>query len=257
MKIIHISDLHFGAAQPGLQEALTMNIREATPDLIIASGDFTQTGRSAEFIQARDFLNGLGAPVFSVCGNHDITRFNLLERLFHPYKRYRHYITRDLEPVYHGDGVIVAGINTARRILPHWNWANGAVSKAQRESLKARVFRPEPHFKICVMHHPVHRVKAHPFKTLVFGGRKALSALKEARVDLVLTGHVHHASVTTMDHGSHRTIFLSASTALSTRLRGSDNGYNIITVMGEALRIEVIAWADGRFRCMETFEHER
>lgn len=257
MRIVHISDLHFGAARPGLRDSLTARLKEAQPDIIIASGDFTQTGSTAEFIEARDFLDGLAMPVFSVAGNHDITRFKLLERLFHPYKRYRHYITRDLDPIFHGSEISIVGINTARRALPHWNWANGAISRRQLAHLETH-FRPQDsRYKVCVMHHPVHRVKAHPIETLVFGGRRGLDVLKSLKVDLVLTGHVHHASVTTMDHEGHRTIFLSASTALSTRLRDSDNGYNVITLTGRNVRIEIYSWQNGGFRRMEVFEHER
>ena len=87
MRIIHLSDLHFGTEIPDLVKALALHIRQRPADLIIVSGDFTQIGSGDEFRLAHDFVHSFGIPVFCVPGNHDIPRFGLLDRLMHPYAR--------------------------------------------------------------------------------------------------------------------------------------------------------------------------
>lgn len=256
MRIIHLSDLHFGTEIPELVKSLDLHIRETPADFMIVSGDFTQIGSREEFILARNFINSFDIPVLCVPGNHDIPRFDMTERLLNPYSKYRQYICDDLTPVFQSDHVCIAGINTARRILPHWNWAHGAISKAQTDRLHTIYEQSKAPIRLCVMHHPLHKVKDQHFKTIVYGGDRALEEIKKMKVDLVLTGHVHHASATTIEYEGHRTIFLSASTALSRRLRQSANGYNVITIQEETLKIEMFTYKDNSFSPLETITHD-
>lgn len=256
MRILHLSDLHFGTEMPELVKSLDLHIRATPADLIIVSGDFTQVANEEEFILARNFINSFGLPVFCIPGNHDIPRYNFAERMLDPYKKYKHYMNENLEPVLENTQVCIAGINTARRILPHWNWAHGAIAKSQTEKLKQIYDASKAPFKICVMHHPIHKAKDLEFNTIVYGGDKALDEFKKMKVDLVLTGHVHHASVTSLEYDGHRTLFLSASTALSKRLRQSANGYNVITLEDNTLKIEIFAYKDRLFNPLETITHD-
>ncbi|WP_262691962.1 metallophosphoesterase family protein [Kordiimonas aestuarii] len=252
MRLVHLSDLHFGTEEADVVEALVGVIRRAGPDLVVVSGDFTQVGSAREFRAARTFLESLGAPVLSVPGNHDIPRFNLWERFANPYKKYRKHIKDELCPVHEGRGVIVAGLNSARRALPHWNWANGAISESQLEYL-AGVFEKSPaKHRVCVFHHPIHDAVNVPLDTRVFGARRAQAALRRLKVDVVLTGHVHHASVTTLGDEGHKTVYLSASTALSTRLRGQENGFNIVEICDGELDVQVFAKGLNGFEMTET-----
>jgi 3',5'-cyclic AMP phosphodiesterase CpdA len=68
MRITHISDLHFGHHDDGLAAELDADLADQSPDLIVASGDFTQRGTAEEFATARRFLDTLPAPVFAVPG---------------------------------------------------------------------------------------------------------------------------------------------------------------------------------------------
>ncbi len=255
MRIIHLSDLHFGTETPALVQSLLQHMRETPADLLIVSGDLTQIASHAEFVQARDFLRGCGLPVFCVPGNHDIPRYDLLERITDPYHRYREYISPDLQPVLETPQACIAGINTARRILPHWNWAHGAVSGAQLRKLKDTYEATQAPVRICVMHHPAHKIADGNFKTIVYGGARALQELGAMKVDLVLTGHVHHAATTLVEYGDHHTMFLSASTALSRRVRKSANGYNVITIDGPSLHIQMFSYQDNAFSLLETVSH--
>lgn len=248
MKIVHLSDLHFGRDDAQVTSALTREITALKPDLVIISGDFTQNGTAREFALAQDFLKSLHAPFFAVPGNHDVPARNPGERFLHPYRKYQRYIAPDIEPVLTTDLACIAGINTARRALPHWNWANGAISPAQCAHLES-IFgaAPQP-WKICVMHHPLHKAEESPLDVTVFGGKKTLRALENSGVHLVLTGHVHHASITvhTCDQ-TRQTVYLSASTALSTRTRKQGNGFNVITVTADAINIVSVVFQENGF----------
>ena len=246
MKIIHLSDLHFGTESPQLTEILTQNVKDMSPNLIVVSGDFAQIASKKEFLQAEEFISQFDCPVFCVPGNHDISHYNILERLFAPFKSYRKYITQELNPYMELEDVCLQGLNSARAVLPHWNWANGAVSDKQIALLKA-LFQERTGLGICVLHHPVHKAEEPTIPVKVFGSKKLLKALDGMNVDIVLTGHVHHPSAQKI--GS--TIFISASTALSSRKRGHENGFNVLNIEDNMLLVEHVTY-DG----MEGFVKE-
>lgn len=78
--IVHLSDLHFGRVDYGLVDPLIDAIREIRPDLVAVSGDLTQRARTAQFIEARRFLDALPKPLIAVPGNHDVPLYNPLAR---------------------------------------------------------------------------------------------------------------------------------------------------------------------------------
>jgi len=112
--LAHLSDLHFGRSEAAVVSSLVSALEKVRPDLIVISGDLTQRARPAQFREARAFLDALGAPTLVVPGNHDVPLYNVLQRFFTPLGRYRRYIGRDTEPVYHDEEIAVVGVNTAR-----------------------------------------------------------------------------------------------------------------------------------------------
>jgi 3',5'-cyclic AMP phosphodiesterase CpdA len=236
MRIVHISDLHFGTESPDGVAALGRAIRSSGADLVAVSGDLTQVGSREEFHAARRFLDAVEAPLLCVPGNHDQPRFRLWRRFTDPFSRFRRYITAERVPVHRGEGVVVAGINSARPLVPHWNWANGAISRRQLDRLQDVYNASAAPVRVCVLHHPIHRAGDVPVRTRVFGARRARRAMEQMRVDLVLTGHVHTSSLESRGDG-HSTAYLSASTALSSRQRGEANGFNLVDVTAERLSV--------------------
>lgn len=253
MKIIHLSDLHFGTESDTIVHDLQGSIHASKPDLIIVSGDFTQIANTQEFQTAQNFLKQLTVPTLCVPGNHDIPRFDIIQRFFDPYKKYKKHIDHNLYPVYENEDIIVAGINSARRVLPHWNWANGAISQEQLDHLEKTYNQSHSKRRVCVFHHPIHHALNAPMDTIVFGAQRAIDALNELKVDLVLTGHVHHASVTTLGDIDHKTVYLSASTALSSRLRKQENGFNVIDIDSQSLDIEMHIHDGDAFKVNERY----
>ncbi|HKX92868.1 MAG TPA: metallophosphoesterase, partial [Sphingomicrobium sp.] len=58
-RLVHLSDLHFGAHDQDLVEAVELSVDELTPDLVVISGDFTQRARTEQFRDACAFLDRL------------------------------------------------------------------------------------------------------------------------------------------------------------------------------------------------------
>lgn len=240
--ILHASDLHFGKSDPAVVELFYREIERQRPDLVVLSGDFTQIGSEREFRLARDFIERITAPVFVIPGNHDIPRWHLGYRLFDPMKRYRDFIAPMQDIVHEDKDCFVVGINTARPILPHWNWANGMVSQSQLQFVHNQ-FRHADNEKvrILVCHHPLINVKGAPIDTIVWGSTDLLHVLEDQQVDIVLTGHIHHASILPAGERSGP-VMVGASSATSSRLRAQSNGYNILRVSRDKVEIELVHW---------------
>ena len=274
-RIAHISDLHFGRIDPAVVDGLIRSLSETRPDLVVASGDFTQRARHREFAAARAFLDRLPAPVFAVPGNHDLPAYNLLERVWNPYRRYRKYISPDLEPVWRDEEVGIVGIKSSRRVPLATTWAIGAIGRRQLERSLARLdAMPERLVRIVVVHHPLllPESPAQPLSKSSFtgGAARALAAFAEHRVQLVLSGHLHLSysrrhlpaaagapAMTLPDAGAVEikaaepapatgALIVQAASATSTRLRNEPNAYNLITIEHGRIEVEVHAWDGSR-----------
>lgn len=256
MKIAHISDLHFGVTDATVLAALHQSLHEAAPDLVIASGDITQSALTSEFVEAEAFFRMLGKPVFCVPGNHDLPGMDLM-RFVNPFGRYRKHIARDLNPEYRSDLIDIKGINSARMILPHWNWANGAVSAHQRRGIGRTFTEGSGRWRMVVLHHPPMNSKDFPLDVSLTGAKELFDTLASERVDLVLTGHQHHAYIESRVANDHTCLFLNASTATSTRIRRQPNGYNVLHLTPDAVRIDLLRYENDSFAVFEALTHTR
>jgi 3',5'-cyclic AMP phosphodiesterase CpdA len=248
--IAHISDLHFGREDSAMVAALQEDLKQSAPDLVAVSGDLTQRARQREFEAARDFLQGLGRPVLAVPGNHDIPLYDVARRLLQPLDRYHRYIHADDNPFYVDAEMAVLGLNTARRTALA---GDGRISLPQIAVLREK-FQPlsEDLVKVLVTHHPFLPAPAGPVQALVGRGLQGLQAAEAVGVDLVLTGHLHRGftgDVRTHHVAIKRSILVfQAGTAVSTRLRGEPNSYNVIVADPPRLVCTVHAWDERRFR---------
>lgn len=239
--ILHASGLCFGKASKESVDIFHAEIERLNPDLLVLSGDFTQTASKQEFLQAKDFLKTVKVPVLCVPGNHDIPRYNLYQRFADPMNRYRDYIFPVEDSVYEHDSFYIVGINTARPVLPHWNWANGMVSREQVEFVY-RQFKQVPHDKarILVCHHPLMNFGTTPIDTVVWGSTDLMGVLEDQQVDLVLTGHRHHATVFP-DPDGRGPAMVGAGSATSVPA----GGYNILRILPDKIDIELVH-SDGK-----------
>ena len=256
MKIAHISDLHFGCTSQPVTDALLRHLANDAPDLVIASGDITQSATVAEFEEARTFFKRLTVPYFVIPGNHDLPGMDLT-RFVNPFGRYKHHIAEDMEPSLRLACVDIKGINSARVIMPHWNWANGGVSPHQRHEIERFFAASTSSWRMLVLHHPLISAKELPLDVKVYGRTKALETIAEQRIDIVLAGHQHHALVEPLSVADHTTLFVNASTTLSGRIRRQPNGFNLLTFNDNSVRIDLLRFGGERFDIFSAVTHTK
>jgi len=243
--IAHVSDLHFGAISPELAAAAREDIVAARPSLVVVSGDLTQRARTAEFRAARDWLEGLPCPRVVVPGNHDIPLYDVARRFLSPLRRFQRYISDDLMPEYVDDELAVIGVNTARSLA----WKEGRISVDEIERVRRRLCGlSADRFKVLVTHHPFVPPPAEPHSAIVGRAARALRALEDCGLALLLAGHLH-VGWTGDISGCHvrirRRILVAQAGTLSVRLREQPNGYNAITLDPPRLVLSARSW-DGR-----------
>jgi 3',5'-cyclic AMP phosphodiesterase CpdA len=272
MRMAHLSDLHFGKHDEALAPTLAPELDAQKLDLVVISGDFTQDGSEAEFKIAREFIDTLTAPVFAVPGNHDVPQINLLRRLISPYAHYRKYIAPNLEPFVEIDGVAICGLRTSRRFSPDMNWSNGFLDRSQLRALEGRLAKASPGaIRVIVAHHPLlYPETGEPKRQRrVRRADRALEEFSRLGVRLVLSGHFHLSYVRVHEHpgtvkegtpdGLRRAtaapiLVAQTSSTTSTRLRGHPNAYNLISIDGDQIRIDVREWRDGKWATKERTE---
>ncbi|BCY11364.1 metallophosphoesterase [Actinoplanes sp. L3-i22] len=211
MNIAHLSDLHFGVHDEDAAASLVADVVAAPPDLTVVTGDLTMRARAGEFQLARAFLDRLPSPVLVVTGNHDLP-LDSPQRLFHPYDRYRTWISADLDPVVRVPGLTAAGLQS----MPRWRWKDGLVRRAQLTAVTTTfAAAPAGDLRLVALHHP-------PFGRMLINGR----GLLRTGADLLLAGHTHHPDVRTM----HGTVVVVAGTSTSRRTRGTPSSWSRISV---------------------------
>jgi 3',5'-cyclic AMP phosphodiesterase CpdA len=256
--IAHISDLHFGKELSEVADALVADLRACAPSLVVASGDFTQRARRAQFAAARSYLTLLPTPQLVVPGNHDVPLFDVARRFLSPLTRYRTYIGADPDPTFVDDEILVVGINTARS----FTWKNGRISVEQIAALDRRLSAGGLRVKIVVTHHPFLPPPRDAGIDLVGRAARAIEVLDRCNVDLLLAGHLHQGYAG--DIRSHypaarrAMIAVQAGTAISCRMReGEPNAYNLLHIERRLITIEVRAWNGRAFAPLRTTTYDR
>lgn len=238
MRLLQVSDPHFGTERPEVVEGLLRLAHALVPDVVLFSGDITQRARRSQFSAARRFAGALlqrpaGEPpavLIAIPGNHDIPLFNLAARLLWPYAGFRAAFGPKLETQWNSPALQLTALNTTRR----WRHQDGELSGAQIERVARRLRKATPQqLRIVVAHHPLAVPRDSETKNLLRGHEAALLCWAEAGADLVLGGHIHLPGVLPVHEllpGLPRRMWVvQAGTAVSSRVRhDAGNSVNVV-----------------------------
>jgi len=257
IRLAHLSDIHFGGENVAAVAAAADYINSGEFDLTVVSGDLTRYGEPQEFEAAAAWLSALKGPRLVTPGNHDAPYLAWPDRIFTPFRRFEAAIGPAAAQTHLGSGFAVRGLNTARGVQPRLNWSKGQVAPAQARAAAAWFeTAPEECVRLVVCHHPLMEMIGGPMTARVWGGRDAARAFSEARVDLVLSGHIHAPFTWPYPYADGRTYAVGAGT-LSIRERGVPAGFNVVEIDGAAIRIAALGWTGSHFEPYRTWSLDR
>jgi 3',5'-cyclic AMP phosphodiesterase CpdA len=256
-RLVHFSDIHFGAEiRPAVEAALAF-VEASPPDLIVVTGDLTLNGLPREFRAAAGWRRRLPDPAILTPGNHDTPYWNIPLRALRPFNRYRRYIGPSRSTGFDGPALAVRMINTARGAQPRPDWSKGAISFAATDAAIADLAaRPAEALKVVGCHHPLVDVQGSPVSGGVYRGAKAAQRFADGGIDLVLTGHVHVPFAFPLPFGDNMTYAVGAGT-LSRRTRGAPPSFNVIEITGQDLVVTAMAWTGAAFEPDQHWRLER
>jgi 3',5'-cyclic AMP phosphodiesterase CpdA len=252
LRLLHLTDIHFGAENPLAAAAAADYAHKEPFDLLVLSGDVTQDGRPIEFEAAARWYGALPGPKIVTPGNHDIPQVHLA-RVFDPFGRYEKRFGPAGSAWFDGPGLSVRAFNTARGMQLRPNWSKGALAPGQARAVAADLGKAPPGtLRVAVCHHPLVEVPHGPMTGRVIGGVAGARLLAEAGVDLILSGHVHTPFAFPLPFADERTYSVGAAT-LSLRERGTPAGFNVIEVEPDCIRVKALAWTGSSFEAARTW----
>jgi uncharacterized protein len=168
LRIVHLSDFHFGVPSPGVGACWQAAAwtRERDPDLVAITGDLLTHPRGEPVL--RKLVRILPRPAFAVLGNHDIA----LSRD----PQARRSELRELDPV-----TLLRDEGQLLELRGRQVWIAGADPRLivrGAERLDPNRLAREADFSILLCHYP-----------------RVLDVLEPGRFELVLAGHMHDGQI--------------------------------------------------------------
>ncbi|HZL31089.1 MAG TPA: metallophosphoesterase [Pseudolabrys sp.] len=177
----------------GVLTRIVADLKRQAPDAIAVTGDIANIGLAQEYLNGREFLEGLGAPpdVTFVPGNHDI---------YVP--EAARFCARQWEPWMCDDGgksgfpfvrrrgpVAIIGVNSGVPTAPFF--ATGCIGPKQLTELAAQLkaLKAEKLFRVVMIHHPPVSAAARHKRLLDADAFRRVIATHGA--ELILHGHDH------------------------------------------------------------------
>jgi hypothetical protein len=136
--------------------------------------------------------------------------------------------------------VRISAINTARGIQGRINWADGVISLNDLEDALDRLAGgPEGAWRLLICHHPLLEPGHSMIAVDTLRGGEAMRRCAAARVDAILTGHIHDAFAHPIESVRRPMVQMGAGT-LSIRLRATRPSFCVISIDGEHLVQEIV-----------------
>lgn len=246
LNIMHISDLHFGPFfMPAVAESVLTSALALKPDCIVASGDFTQRAKIAEYAAARKFLDQLPPVPLVVCpGNHDVPLYRVWERITRPHANYLEYISPKLNDVLDMPHARIVSLDST---APLRAITNGRIRQDHLTFTRdAFADSPEEKVRIVVAHHHFAPAPDYERSSVMPRARRAMEVFEACGVEMVLGGHLHRAYIgNSLDvypgrDRKHGIVIVQSGTTTSRRGRARErekNSFNWIRVTEDSIRI--------------------
>jgi putative phosphoesterase len=225
MRICHISDTHVCAGREFRKEIFIKTIDRINSenfDLVIHSGDLTNSGRLDEYVEAKKLLKRIRPPLVIVPGNHDARNGGI-----HLFKGEIGSTSGILKT----EDALVSFVNSS---VPDSD--DGRVGMVKFRMLnQAFIDNWEKPVKIVVIHHHIIPIPmAGRERNILSNAGDLLDLFLRYDVDLVLSGHRHYPNV----HKVGNTLFINAGTLSSQKTRYGDvNSYGVIEIENREFKL--------------------
>lgn len=231
MRLLHLSDLHFGTAEPALVDAVVRLAHHLRPEVTLVTGDWTQRATAAQWRLAQQFIRAMPHTTWvSLPGNHDLPWWPLWERLRRPYARFER-CTGAHAPVHtlRWPGLLLLAVDTTR----WWRHQYGALSPRQIAVVAQALQRSTPgDWRLVATHHPLALAPGAPAQPWdrPWRHRQALRQWQAAGLDIALSGHVHQPALLPLAPRAH---LAQVGSATSWRLApGQSNSVAVLQQTG-------------------------
>ncbi len=229
MLIAQLSDVHVGGSRyrDELLHTAIAEINDAEPDLVVVAGDLTDDGYPDQYPLVKQELDAIHCPeLVLVPGNHDARNVG--------YLRFEDtFGTRDSRQrlALDGNDVALVAVDTSKPDLDegevgreHYGW----IQEGFGGSADLRIF-------VC-HHHLMPIPGTGRERNQVLDAGDVLSLLRQAEVDLVLSGHRHVPYVWPVAG----LLLVHSGTVSTLRTRGFPHpAYNLIRVAEERISVEL------------------
>ena len=247
-RVLHLSDLHFGAGDDdAIERGTQVLVGRFGPDLVIASGDLSHRGRREQLERATAFLRALDRPVVAIPGNHDLP-YTFPARFTSSFREFER-LWGTTEPTYSSPELLVVGLNSVRP----WRHQSGGIREAQLATVAGRfAAAPDGVFRIAVLHHHLIGAPWRSRKKPVSRRNYVLASLVRAGADLILAGHIHQAAVSErhefeISQGGERGVVVSIAPGLGQprpKRHGEARGLHVYEIGADRLGIRTYVWRE-------------
>ncbi|MGD9393699.1 MAG: metallophosphoesterase [Dehalococcoidia bacterium] len=236
MKLVHISDLHVAGNNfvPEWAEKLIEIVNRLAPDILVVTGDITDSGYEHEYDRAIECLDSFKTKArLVVPGNHDAR--NEGDVLFEGFFETRF-------PFYEDDDVVILGIDSSQPDLDdghvgreHYHYIESCAARRDHDG-KQRV-------TLLAMHHHLIPIPGTGReRNIPLDAGDVLKKIVESQIQFVLSGHKHMPWIWKLENS----YFVTAGTATTRRLKGrSFPSFNVLEIDEDRVLAKEVNVADG------------
>jgi len=249
MKIMHITDLHFGYHRQDIIEPFLNDVARLKPDYVIVSGDLTHRGKNEQYLELMDFLQRIRAQVIIVPGNHDVPWNNLIARAFYPYWRYKRYVAELFPQQIETSELTIYGINTVNPLYIK----DGIMRRSALNRLSRFMRKNSDKRNLVFLHHNFDYIAGlhKPLRHY----QKFVRYLKNSPIHMVFTGHLHYANITILEKNDHKPcLLLHGGSLLCQRSKDKKNSYYFIELDGSQCAIQWRVFGENQFTTQQHFD---